>query len=68
MSEDHLKPIVIASIYEIEQSMKEIGLDKNDIITLIHKRCKGKVGIRDIRITYESIKELEKDVTRTRSG
>ena len=68
MSEQNLKPTAVtsvtSSVEQLEEQLRNTGLTKDDIITLIHKRCKGRVTKTQVRHTLEGIKQLEKDLTK----
>ena len=62
-----LHPSLISAIKTIEDILKRAGLNNEDILHLIHKRCKGHVPKTQLRIAVKAIKQLEKDIIKQRS-
>ena len=60
-------PVLISAVKSLDKNLKSAGLSDDDIIHLIHKRCKGNATKSQIRTTLSAVRQLVKDIARQRS-
>ncbi len=63
-SESRVLPSAVPSIYEIEKTLKSVGLTKDDIIVMIQNRMRGTPAKRDIEETLKALREIERNIRR----